>query len=314
MIRILLILVMLAGTAGAVVAYGDPDKIARASDSVSHMLRQRSQSAPPAVQIPRGQGGEFALQAKINGVTAPMVIDTGATSVVLTWETAKAIGTAARDARIQRRSRNRRRSHQGGAADTRSPGRRQTRREISAGAGGAARADEDQSARHEFSRPAGKLGRARRQADAARLPELSGRKSIAPHAAVTSAIASRSTLNARARPDTMLGEMPTEGARARHAVERADEMPRHRMQPRAPRELVLDIGHHGFEHVLHRRVRRRLTEQARDRPRAAATAPDRPPGPASRHRHAPDVASASATPAIPPLMMMGTSGSAAFNR
>ena len=46
----------------------------------------------PAVHIPRGQGGEFALRAKINGVAAPMVIDTGATSVVLTWETAKAIG------------------------------------------------------------------------------------------------------------------------------------------------------------------------------------------------------------------------------
>ena len=39
-----------------------------------------------------GVGGEFTLRAKINGVTAPMVIDTGATSVVLTWETAKAIG------------------------------------------------------------------------------------------------------------------------------------------------------------------------------------------------------------------------------
>ncbi|MDU6833269.1 MAG: TIGR02281 family clan AA aspartic protease [Bradyrhizobium sp.] len=33
-----------------------------------------------------------ALRAKINGVTAPMVVDTGATSVVLTYETAKAAG------------------------------------------------------------------------------------------------------------------------------------------------------------------------------------------------------------------------------
>src|SRR5262245_65175453 len=92
MIRILLILAILAGTAGAVVAYGDPDRLSRAGDSISQMLRQKSLSAPPAVQISRGQGGEFALRAKINGVTAPMVIDTGATSVVLTWETAKAIG------------------------------------------------------------------------------------------------------------------------------------------------------------------------------------------------------------------------------
>jgi clan AA aspartic protease (TIGR02281 family) len=92
MIRILLIGVFLAGTAGAVVAYGDPDRLSRAGDSISHLLRQKSLSAPPPVQIPRGQGGEFSLKARINGVSAPMVIDTGATSVVLTWETAKAIG------------------------------------------------------------------------------------------------------------------------------------------------------------------------------------------------------------------------------
>ena len=91
-IRVMLVLAMLAATAGAVVAYGDPDQIARASNSVTKMLRQRSLEPAPAVQIARGKAGEFALHAKINGVKAPMVIDTGATSVVLTWETAKAIG------------------------------------------------------------------------------------------------------------------------------------------------------------------------------------------------------------------------------
>jgi aspartyl protease family protein len=92
MSRVLLVVLMLAATAGAVVAYGDPQRIARASDTVSELIRR--QAAPPAraVQIPRGQTGEFALHAKINGVNAPMVIDTGATSVVLTWETAKAAG------------------------------------------------------------------------------------------------------------------------------------------------------------------------------------------------------------------------------
>jgi len=92
MSRIFLVLLMLAATAGAVVAYGDPEQIARASDQVSQMLRRRAVEPAPAVQIARGQAGEFALHAKINGVKAPMVIDTGATSVVLTWETAKAIG------------------------------------------------------------------------------------------------------------------------------------------------------------------------------------------------------------------------------
>jgi clan AA aspartic protease (TIGR02281 family) len=90
--RILLVLLVLAATVGAVVAYGDPDRIARAGDTISEMLHRRAAKAARAVQIARGQSGEFALQAKINGVNAPMVIDTGATSVVLTWETAKAAG------------------------------------------------------------------------------------------------------------------------------------------------------------------------------------------------------------------------------
>jgi aspartyl protease family protein len=92
MSRFLLALIVLAATVGAVVAYKDPEKIARASDSVSDLLRKRATSQTRAVQIPRGQSGEFALQAKVNGVSAAMVIDTGATSVVLTYETAKAAG------------------------------------------------------------------------------------------------------------------------------------------------------------------------------------------------------------------------------
>lgn len=92
MSRVLLALFVLAATVGAVLAYKDPEQVARASDTVSEFLRKRAVSAGRAVQIARGQGGEFALQAKINGVSAPMVIDTGATSVVLTYETAKAAG------------------------------------------------------------------------------------------------------------------------------------------------------------------------------------------------------------------------------
>ncbi len=92
MSRLLLVVIMLAATAGAVVAYGDPGRIALAGDTVSGLLRKRAAAPERAVQIPRGQGGEFALHARINGVNAPMVIDTGATSVVLTYETAKAAG------------------------------------------------------------------------------------------------------------------------------------------------------------------------------------------------------------------------------
>ena len=91
MTRLLLVLFLLTLTAGVVCAYKDPETVARASDKISELVR-RTETPSRAVQIPRGQSGEFAIQAKINGVATPMVIDTGATSVVLTYETAKAIG------------------------------------------------------------------------------------------------------------------------------------------------------------------------------------------------------------------------------
>src|SRR5215475_13965474 len=83
MTRLLLMLFLLALTAGGVVAYKDPEKAARASDTISDLLRKRTEPAR-TVEIPRGQSGEFAVLARINGVTTPMVVDTGATSVVLT--------------------------------------------------------------------------------------------------------------------------------------------------------------------------------------------------------------------------------------
>ena len=92
MTRLFFVLFLLAATISAVVAYRDPEQLARATDSVSDMLRKRAKAPASAVHIPRGQGGEFAIRARINGVVTPMVIDTGATSVVLTYETAKAAG------------------------------------------------------------------------------------------------------------------------------------------------------------------------------------------------------------------------------
>ena len=90
MSRFLLVMFALAAAASAVLAYKDPEQVARASDTISELLRKRAGGR--AVQIARAQSGEFALKAKINGVDAAMVIDTGATSVVLTFETAKAAG------------------------------------------------------------------------------------------------------------------------------------------------------------------------------------------------------------------------------
>jgi len=44
------------------------------------------------VEVVRGHSGDFAMAARVNGAKVPMVLDTGASSVVLTQEAAKAAG------------------------------------------------------------------------------------------------------------------------------------------------------------------------------------------------------------------------------
>jgi aspartyl protease family protein len=44
------------------------------------------------VEVVRGRGGDFAVVAHVNGARVPMVLDTGASSVVLTQDAAKAAG------------------------------------------------------------------------------------------------------------------------------------------------------------------------------------------------------------------------------
>jgi clan AA aspartic protease (TIGR02281 family) len=92
MSRLLLLIILVVATAGAALAYGDPSRISRAGDIVTEMLRSHRPAPLRTVDVPRGNTGEFGLRATINGVNAPMVVDTGATSVVLTYETAKAAG------------------------------------------------------------------------------------------------------------------------------------------------------------------------------------------------------------------------------
>jgi clan AA aspartic protease (TIGR02281 family) len=101
--RFLFVITVLLIGAGAL-AYGDADRIAyvqktmaATATDVSTALRphapiNHSASSLRAVDIPRKNGGEFAVRAKINNLHAPMLVDTGATSVVLTYETARAIG------------------------------------------------------------------------------------------------------------------------------------------------------------------------------------------------------------------------------
>ena len=46
----------------------------------------------PTVEIARGRAGEFNIAAQVNGARVPMVLDTGASAVVLTQDAAKAAG------------------------------------------------------------------------------------------------------------------------------------------------------------------------------------------------------------------------------
>ena len=54
MSRMLLVLIMLAVTAGAVVAYKDPERVARASDTLSEVMRERSLSTSRAMAAQLG--------------------------------------------------------------------------------------------------------------------------------------------------------------------------------------------------------------------------------------------------------------------
>jgi aspartyl protease family protein len=62
------------------------------ADVTGSITGRHAHASPREVQISRGHSGQFGVTASINGVATPMVIDTGASSVVLTYETAKAAG------------------------------------------------------------------------------------------------------------------------------------------------------------------------------------------------------------------------------
>ena len=104
MIRSLAIIAIVLSAVGYLMSIHDPIKFQIMSDAVARVVPwddikawerikgwERAKSAR-AVEVSRSNEGDFALRAKINDHTAPMVIDTGATSVVLTYETAKAAG------------------------------------------------------------------------------------------------------------------------------------------------------------------------------------------------------------------------------
>ncbi|WP_425349710.1 TIGR02281 family clan AA aspartic protease [Pseudorhodoplanes sinuspersici] len=59
---------------------------------MAELVPGRAATAGRIVEIARGRVGEFNVLTQVNGGTIPMVLDTGASAVVLTQEAAKAAG------------------------------------------------------------------------------------------------------------------------------------------------------------------------------------------------------------------------------
>ena len=59
---------------------------------LAELIPGRAATRNGAVEISRGRGGEFQIATQVNGASVAMVLDTGASSVVLTQEAAKAAG------------------------------------------------------------------------------------------------------------------------------------------------------------------------------------------------------------------------------
>ncbi|HWV54022.1 TIGR02281 family clan AA aspartic protease [Pseudorhodoplanes sp.] len=59
---------------------------------MAEMVPGRAATRGRIVEIARGRGGSFDVATRVNGGSVPMVLDTGASAVVLTQEAAKAAG------------------------------------------------------------------------------------------------------------------------------------------------------------------------------------------------------------------------------
>jgi aspartyl protease family protein len=59
---------------------------------MTEMVPGRAATKGRVVEVARGRAGEFGVQTRVNGGAVPMILDTGASAVVLTQEAAKAAG------------------------------------------------------------------------------------------------------------------------------------------------------------------------------------------------------------------------------
>lgn len=76
-----------------VVGYSYRHDLRDVADRVlGELMPGRAAQVGSAVEISRGRGGEFQVVTQVNGARVAMVLDTGASAVVLTQEAAKAAG------------------------------------------------------------------------------------------------------------------------------------------------------------------------------------------------------------------------------
>ncbi|MBK5957301.1 histidine kinase [Rhodoplanes elegans] len=59
---------------------------------MAELVPGRAATRGNVVEVARGQAGDFKIVTKVNGASVPMVLDSGASAVVLTHEAAKAAG------------------------------------------------------------------------------------------------------------------------------------------------------------------------------------------------------------------------------
>jgi aspartyl protease family protein len=93
----ILTLIFIAATALAAWWHTNPVQFSYASAVVMRAGFDMLKAVEPAkalraVEVRRGRAGDFSVATRVNGVPASMVLDTGATAVMLTHETAKAAG------------------------------------------------------------------------------------------------------------------------------------------------------------------------------------------------------------------------------